>query len=78
MDYRRKVQEALRVRCVHLQTKRAWLGLPEADEVENPVDTAVWWCALTCEPLGPDASTVEPESCEQPGRACYTEPPARP
>lgn len=77
MDYRRKVQDQLKVRCIHLETKRAWLGLPEADEVENPFDTAVWCCARTCEPLGPDASGAEPESCEGPGRTCY-EPPVRP
>lgn len=77
MDYRRKVLAQLRVRCIHLETKRAWLGLPGADDVENPFDTAVWSCARTCEPLGPDASAAEPGSCEGPGRACY-EPPVRP
>ena len=77
MDYRRKVQEALKVRCIHLETKRTWLGLPEADEAENPIDTAVWTCRRTCEPLGPDASAADPETCEGPGRACY-QPPVRP
>jgi hypothetical protein len=68
MDYAKKVREALRVRCVHLKTKRAFLGLPAADEVENPFDTAVWWCERTCEALGPDGSTAHPTSCEKPGR----------
>lgn len=77
MAYRRKVQEALKVRCIHLKTKRAWLGLPGADEAENPIDTAVWWCERTCEPLGPDGTAAEPEGCEGPGRGCY-EPPVRP
>ena len=74
MDYRRKVQDALRVRCIHLKTKRAYLGLPGADDAENPVDTAVWWCEKTCEPLGPDDSAAEPGSCEKPGRDCYVRP----
>jgi len=77
MDYRRKVEEALKVRCIHLDTKRAWLGLPEADEVDDPFDTAVWTCRRTCEPLGPDGSAADPASCEKPGRACYV-PPTRP
>lgn len=76
-SYRRKVMDALKVRCVHLKTKRAWLGLPEEDDVENPIDTAVWYCEQTCEPLGPDDESAVPEACEGPGRPCY-EPPVRP
>jgi hypothetical protein len=29
-DYARRVREALRVRCVHLKTKRSFLGAPTA------------------------------------------------
>lgn len=76
-SYRRKVQDALKVRCVHLKTKRAWLGLPDEADVENPIDTAVWWCERTCEPLGPDGESAVPEACEGPGRGCYV-PPTRP
>jgi hypothetical protein len=76
-DYRRAVQDALKVRCVHLKTKRAYLGLPELDEVDDDCDTAVWWCEQTCEPLGPDGSSADPGPCERPGRPCY-EPPLRP
>ena len=74
MDYREKVRKALRTRCVHLKTKRAYLGLPEADDRENPIDTATWWCERTCEPLGPDGEGAEPEGCEAPGRSCYEAP----
>ena len=31
-SYRRRVQDALKVRCIHLKTKRAYLGLPNADD----------------------------------------------
>lgn len=77
MDYRREVQDALKVRCIHLKTKRAYLGLPEPDEVDDDCDTAVWWCERTCDPLGPDRATADPEPCERPGRSCYV-PPVRP
>lgn len=73
-SYRREVQEALKTRCVHLLTKRAFLGLPEEDEVDDPFDTAVWWCQCTAEPLGADGSAAEPRSCGGSGRSCYEEP----
>ena len=75
MDYRQKVQQALRTRCLHLKTKRAWLGLPDAMDVENPIDTAIWVCERTCEPLGPDGTNAGPAGCEAPGRPCYRPPP---
>ncbi|MHC5010403.1 MAG: hypothetical protein ACYTG6_05545 [Planctomycetota bacterium] len=77
MDYRRKVREALRVRCIHLKTKAAFLGLPDPGDRENDLDTAVWWCQQSCEALGPDRSAATPDTCEKPGRTCY-EPPVRP
>jgi hypothetical protein len=76
-DYAAKVRAALRVRCVHLTTKRSFLGMPGKGDLENPYDTAVWWCERTCEPLGPDGSRAEPAHCEAPGRTCYR-PPVRP
>lgn len=76
-DYRRAVQEALRTRCVHLLTKRGFLGLPEPDEMDDPFDTAVWWCQCTAEPLGSDGSAADPDRCGRPGRRCY-EAPRRP
>lgn len=78
MEYRRKVEAALRVRCVHLKTKRSFLGLPEPGARENDVDTAAWWCARTAEPLGPDGRTAERRTCEGPGRPCYRAPPRPP
>ena len=77
MDYARKVREALEVRCVHLKTKSVYTGMPGPGDVENDLDTAVWWCQRTCEPLGPDGSPAEPSTCERAGRDCY-EPPVRP
>ena len=77
-DYREQVKRALRTRCIHLKTKRAFLGLPEADDVENPIDTAVWWCEQTSEPLGPDEEGASPDECGGPGRRCYEAPPSVP
>lgn len=33
-------------------------------------DTAVHWCSLTQQPIGPDNRVVKPNAC-QPGRGCY-------
>lgn len=74
MNYREKVIAALRTRCTCLKTKAAFLGLPEPDALENPFDTAVWWCEKTAEPLGPDGRTAAPASCGGPGRGCYEAP----
>jgi hypothetical protein len=76
-DHRDLVLAALRVRCVHLKTKRSFLGLPEPGARENDVDTAAWWCDRTGEPLGPDGRTAQRRTCEAAGRPCYA-PPARP
>ena len=76
-NYRERVQEALRTRCLHLKTKAAFLGLPGADDIESDIDTAIWWCNETCEPLGPDGHTAEPDGCHGQGgeRVCYRPPP---
>ena len=76
MSYRRRVEDALKVRCVHLKTKAAFLGLPDEDDVENDLDTAIWWCEETCEGLGPDGSSAEPSACD-PRRRDGTAPPPR-
>jgi hypothetical protein len=68
--YARKVRAALRVRCVHLRTKAAFLGMPGPGDPENVFDTAVWWCGVTCEALGPDGASASPERCSTEGRAC--------
>lgn len=73
--YRQRVRQALRTRCVHLKTKASFLGLPGPEAVEDPFDTAVWWCQRTCEAMGPDGSTASPATCEAPGRPCYEAPP---
>lgn len=77
LPYPQRVREALKVRCVHLKTKEAFLGLPSHDTQEGRYDTTIWWCAQTCLVFGPDGGTAAPAGCERPGRACYT-PPVRP
>jgi hypothetical protein len=74
--YRQEVEQALRTRCLHLLTKEAYTGLPEANETRPPVGEAAFWCDLSGEALGPDGSQVCPRACGRPGRSCY-EPPAR-
>ena len=74
-DYARRLREVLEVRCVHLRTKAAYLPFPQQADLENPFDTAVWWCSRTCRALGPDGSTAAPGSCDLPGRECYEAPP---
>jgi hypothetical protein len=74
MDEARRIREALRVRCVHLKTKAAFTGMPGPGDRVNPLDTAVWWCQRTSEPLGPDGHGATPAACERPGRDCYEAP----
>ncbi len=74
MNYREKVLSELRTRCRHLKTKAAFLGLPDPADVENDLDTAIWWCEKTAEPLGPDGSAAERRRCNAPGRSCYDAP----
>lgn len=76
-DYAQRVREALKVRCVHLKTKEAYLGLPGPGSQEGRFDTTIWWCEQTCGVFGPDGASALPASCERPGRACYV-PPLRP
>jgi len=78
MSYRDEVLRSLRVRCVHLRTKRAFLGLPEEGDRPNDVDTAVWWCARTARALGPDGSVAGPAGCAGAPRSCYAAPPPLP
>ncbi|MDJ0521467.1 MAG: hypothetical protein QNJ90_05270 [Planctomycetota bacterium] len=73
-EYRRKVLDELRVRCIHLTTKEQFVGLPEDHEQEFPADEPIWWCAQTSEPLGPDGSEACRENCQKPGRTCYEGP----
>lgn len=72
--YRERLQEELRTRCVHLKTKAAFLGLPGDGDEENDIDTAIWWCEKTCEPLGPDGHTADREGCDRGERPCYEAP----
>ena len=71
MSYRAKVLHELRTRCIHLKTKSAYLGLPDEEDVENDVPTAIWWCELTAEPLGPDGEPADPKVCGASGRPCH-------
>lgn len=75
-EYARRVEHALRTRCVHLLTKEAFLGLPEPHEREFEADGPIWWCDRTSEALGPDGEAACAEDCHGPGRTCY-EPPVR-
>jgi hypothetical protein len=74
--YTRRVEQQLRVRCLHLRTKEAFTGLPSAHEREFEADGPVWWCDRTGEALGPDGSQACTDDCHGPGRSCY-EPPVR-
>lgn len=76
-SFAERVRAALRVRCVRLQTKEAFLGLPGEGREEGRYDTTIWWCAATCGVFGPDGGTATPATCEAPGRRCY-QPPVRP
>lgn len=74
MSYARDLRKVLLVRCRRLCTKAAVHPLPDADELPNPFDTAIWWCDVTTEALGPDGRAAEPGACDGPGRACYEAP----
>jgi hypothetical protein len=74
MSTAREIRQVLKVRCLHLCTKAATYPLPDADEGPNPYDTAIWWCGLTTEALGPDDEPAEPGICDRVGRACYAPP----
>jgi len=73
-DYTRAVQSELRVRCIHLLTKEAFLGLPAEHEREFEADEPIWWCDKTHAPLGPDGSEACRASCHGKDRACYEGP----
>ena len=73
--YRDRLRDELTRRCVHLKTKAAFLGMPGPTDVENDIDTAIWWCDHTCEPLGPDGHTADREGCSGKDRVCYRSPP---
>lgn len=73
-EYTRAVQSELRVRCIHLLTKQAFLALPAESEREFEADEPIWWCDRTGEALGPDGSEACRQHCHGPGRACYEGP----
>lgn len=77
-SYRKEVEAQLRVRCVHLETKEAFVGLPAEHEQAFAADDAILWCDQTGEALGPDGNAAEMEGCHgECPRACY-QPPLRP
>jgi hypothetical protein len=76
MEYADRLRAELKTRCVWLRTKAAYLPLPESGAVENPYDTAVWWCLRTAAAFGPDDHAAGADTCGGPGRPCY-EPPVR-
>lgn len=73
-EYARDLSRELRVRCVHLLTKEAFVGVPSAHETPFAADEPIWWCDRTGGALGPDGSTVCRRDCHAPGRACYEAP----
>ena len=77
MDAAESLREVLRVRCVWLRTKAAYLNFPDPGQSENPISTAIFWCNRNGEALGPDGHTACAGDCDRPGRSCY-EPPVRP
>ena len=73
-EYTRAVESELRVRCLHLLTKQAFLALPAESEREFEADEPIWWCDRTGEALGPDGSEACRATCHGPGRGCYEGP----
>lgn len=75
--YADEVRAQLRVRCVHLVTKEAFVGVPSEHEQAFEADGPIWWCDRTSEAMGPDGCAAD-ESCHAPcNRTCF-EPPVRP
>ncbi len=72
--YREEVERELKVRCIHLKTKEAFLGLPAEHESGFDGDEPIWWCEKTLEALGPDGSAACRADCHGLGRACYEAP----
>ena len=73
-EYTNEVRASLRTRCLDLQTKEAFLGIPEPHERAFAHDEGIYWCDRTSDVLGPDGEPVCPKACGEPGRACYTPP----
>ena len=73
-EYTNDVRDQLRTRCLDLQTKEAFLGIPEAHERAFEHDEGIFWCDRTSEVLGPDDQPVCAKACGKPGRSCYTPP----
>jgi hypothetical protein len=76
-QYRRRVLEARRARCVHLLCKEACTGVPEAHEREFAANPPIFWCDRTGRALGPDGGAATEARCGGTPRRCY-EPPLRP
>lgn len=77
-NYRAQLEAELKVRCIHLQTKEAFVGLPSEHEQAFAADGPIWWCEQTSEPLGPDGAAAEQTACDGScPRPCY-EAPIRP
>ena len=72
--YADRIRAELRVRCIHLRTKEAFVGIPAAHEQGFPLDDALWWCDQTGEALGPDGASACHADCHAPGRTCYVAP----
>jgi hypothetical protein len=56
----------LRHKMMYCDERQATPGL-----VDTRSDSRVYFCILTCQPLGPDDRPVEPGACASPGRACF-------
>lgn len=58
--------------CMHLRHKLMYVDERQATPglVDTNSDTRVFFCAQTCDSLGPDAEAVHPEDCTC-DRACY-------
>jgi hypothetical protein len=78
LSYAEQVHADLRVRCIHLATKEAFVGLPEPNDQRGSLTEAIWWCEHTGDVRGPKGDIVDEDSCHgRCGRGCY-EPPIRP
>jgi len=75
--YAAQVRADLRVRCLSLMTKEAFVGLPAPHEQAFEADGPIWWCEETGDAFGPDNEPVETDPCHgrcAQARRCYRPP----
>lgn len=56
--------------CTQLRCKTMYYRPDERPGKLHESETAMHWCLLTQQPVGPDNAVAKPSQC-QPGRGCY-------